>query len=1163
MSQGFTVSQQTDTTKIPLTQKGAAGGVATLDSNSFVPMSELDSTAVAALAPVQSVAGKTGTVTLDNTDVGLPNVTNDAQIKVSQLDTDNTFTANLDTKVASQKATKSYIDTGLGLKVDKTVTINGHALSSNVTVTKSDISLGSVDNLQQLPMSYLDVDTTLTANSDTKVASQKAIKAYVDSGLSGKVSTSVTVNGHALSSNVTVTKSDVSLGSVDNIQQLPLSYLDLDTALVANSDTKVASQKAIKAYVDSGLSGKQNSLGFTAENVANKDTDNTLSSNSDTKYPSQKAIKAYVDTAESNHLSASDPHTQYIKVDGTRVFTGNQALGGYKITGAAAASAAGQYVEYAQWQAALSGTNLINSVVEPDLFNDSLSAPPGSPVTEAGYLVGPSPTGAWSGKAGHIMAWTGSAWNDQLGRAVAIGDKFVVTIEFGIGSEGGNMVGNHNNVLTMTNATPGSYAYTVASPAINEEFSVWAATSLHNGDRYHYEGTQWIELPAPTANLPGSALAASGTTWNVQVDGTTINVNGSNQLAVPANTFDAYGSAVTAQGNSLQKSSNLSDLTSTSSARTNIGLGNVSNVNQLPLSYLDTDNTLTSNSDLKVPSQKAIKSYVDTGLSGKVATTVTVNGHALSSNVTVTATDVGLGNVSNVNQIPLSYLDTDVTLTANSDTKVASQKAIKAYVDSSDGLKVDKTTTVNGHALSGNISVTQTDVGLSNLTNVAQLPMSYLDIDNTLAANSDSKVPSQKAIKAYVDNSDGLLVLKTTTVNGHALSANISVTATDVGLGNVNNTSDSAKIIAGDVTGNLGASTVVKLQNRTLASTAPSAKQSLGWNATSSQWEPQTVAVLWSANTVANSTLALTASSNRGQIFTGTVGGQVVSLPDATTLTVGEVYYLVNHSDPAIVIKDNSGVIQTMIITTTELKAILVDNSTTAGVWNLCTTDSVYEQVDVYDDFISTVTTSNQIGSLGWVITTGTAAYQTTTGSSFGVIRVNSSTANNGVGSLNLGTNLPILINNASTFMEMRMSFPSVGGTGANQFSLHAGLLNATTVTTPGTDPTVGIGFRFHGTAATAGNIFGFAANTTVSTVDSGVQVVAGTWYKGSLIINAAGTVAYFYLNNVFIGSINTNMPTTQVMAPNIKVSAGSTNAAAKAVDLDFFEMIKLYPTVR
>lgn len=47
----------------------------------------------------------------------------------------------------------------------------------------------------------------------------------------------------------------------------------------------------------------------------------------------------------------------------------------------------------------------------------------------------------------------------------------------------------------------------------------------------------------------------------------------------------------------------------------------------------------------------------------------------------------------------------------------------------------------------------KSDVGLSNVTNVAQLPLSYLDTDNTLAADSDSKVASQKATKSYVDNS--------------------------------------------------------------------------------------------------------------------------------------------------------------------------------------------------------------------------------------------------------------------------------------------------------------------------------------------------------------------------------------------------------------------------
>lgn len=66
---------------------------------------------------------------------------------------------------------------------------------------------------------------------------------------------------------------------------------------------------------------------------------------------------------------------------------------------------------------------------------------------------------------------------------------------------------------------------------------------------------------------------------------------------------------------------------------------------------------------------------------GGVPTTRTVNGHALSSNVTVSATDVGLGSVTDDAQLKAADKDTDGTLTANSDSKIPSQKAVKTYVD--------------------------------------------------------------------------------------------------------------------------------------------------------------------------------------------------------------------------------------------------------------------------------------------------------------------------------------------------------------------------------------------------------------------------------------------------------------------------------------------------
>lgn len=73
------------------------------------------------------------------------------------------------------------------------------------------------------------------------------------------------------------------------------------------------------------------------------------------------------------------------------------------------------------------------------------------------------------------------------------------------------------------------------------------------------------------------------------------------------------------------------------------------------VSNKDTDGTLAANSDTKYPSQKAIKTYVDS------------------------------------NTLSASSIDTDGTLAANSDTKVASQKATKAYVDTKDSGNVKTT----------------------------------------------------------------------------------------------------------------------------------------------------------------------------------------------------------------------------------------------------------------------------------------------------------------------------------------------------------------------------------------------------------------------------------------------------------------------------------------
>lgn len=61
------------------------------------------------------------------------------------------------------------------------------------------------------------------------------------------------------------------------------------------------------------------------------------------------------------------------------------------------------------------------SVIDRDL-----ATPPGSPAAGATYIVGPSPTGAWSGQANAVAVWSGTAWvfaTPRLGWVAYIEDE--------------------------------------------------------------------------------------------------------------------------------------------------------------------------------------------------------------------------------------------------------------------------------------------------------------------------------------------------------------------------------------------------------------------------------------------------------------------------------------------------------------------------------------------------------------------------------------------------------------------------------------------------------------------------------------------------------------------------------------------------------------------
>ena len=157
----------------------------------------------------------------------------------------------------------------------------------------------------------------------------------------------------------------------------------------------------------------------------------------------------------------------------------------------------------------------------------------------------------------------------------------------------------------------------------------------------------------------------------------------------------------------------------------------------------------------------------------KVPASRTVNGKALSSNITLSKSDIGLANVTNVAGIEASALDTTITL-GTDNTKIPSQKAVKSYVDTELGAKVDKTITVNGQPLSSNVIITKSNVGLTNVLNIKD------KVDATVPPTVSNDIGEGYAVGSrWYDTTNGKVYTCLDSSVGSALWKLISTFATD------------------------------------------------------------------------------------------------------------------------------------------------------------------------------------------------------------------------------------------------------------------------------------------------------------------------------------------------------------------------------------------------
>lgn len=172
-------------------------------------------------------------------------------IAPTALDTDGTLAANSDLKIATQKAVKTYTDTKQPLDSDLTAIAGLTATTDNILMSVASAWASRTPSQVKTALGLV-IGTDVEAH-DADLTTIAGLTPTNDDIIQRKAGAWINRSMSQVKTDLTLTKGDVGLGSVDNLQQLPISYLDTDGTLTANSDVKVASQKATKTYVDNQI----------------------------------------------------------------------------------------------------------------------------------------------------------------------------------------------------------------------------------------------------------------------------------------------------------------------------------------------------------------------------------------------------------------------------------------------------------------------------------------------------------------------------------------------------------------------------------------------------------------------------------------------------------------------------------------------------------------------------------------------------------------------------------------------------------------------------------------------------------------------------------------------------------------------------------------------
>ena len=261
--------------------------------NSASTTKKISITQIKAQSPVQSVAGKTGSVSLDKSDVGLGNVDNTS-------DADKPISTATQTALNAKQAT---LVSGTNIK-----TINGTSLlgSGDITISggggisdgdKGDITVSAsgatwtIDNGVVTDGKLASgIDAAKLADgtvSNTEFQYLNGVSSAIQTQLDGKVDENAAITGATKTKITYDAKGLVTAGADATTADIADST---DKRYVTDAQLTVIGNTSGTNTGDNATNSQYSGLAASKEDVANKSTSVTTDQASNTKYPSVKAV---------------------------------------------------------------------------------------------------------------------------------------------------------------------------------------------------------------------------------------------------------------------------------------------------------------------------------------------------------------------------------------------------------------------------------------------------------------------------------------------------------------------------------------------------------------------------------------------------------------------------------------------------------------------------------------------------------------------------------------------------------------------------------------------------------------------------------------------------------------------------------------------------------